>query len=45
MSAVPDLDHTDDRGNAWAVFLIFLRLGLTSFGGLRKSGRENSSTR
>ncbi len=33
MSAVPDLDHTDDRGNAWAVFLIFLRLGLTSFGG------------
>ncbi|MGO4765731.1 chromate efflux transporter [Cupriavidus sp. 2KB_3] len=33
MSAVPDLDHTDDHGNAWAVFLIFLRLGLTSFGG------------
>lgn len=33
MSAVPDLEHTDARGNAWAVFLIFLRLGLTSFGG------------
>src|SRR3989338_8654803 len=25
--------HTDDRNSAWSVFLIFLRLGLTSFGG------------
>lgn len=25
--------HADDRSSAWSVFLIFLRLGLTSFGG------------
>ncbi|VVP42861.1 Chromate transport protein [Pseudomonas fluorescens] len=25
--------RADDRSNAWSVFLIFLRLGLTSFGG------------
>ena len=25
--------HGDDRSSAWSVFLIFLRLGLTSFGG------------
>lgn len=24
--------HADDRSSAWSVFLIFLRLGLTSFG-------------
>jgi chromate transporter len=25
--------HADHRSSAWSVFLIFLRLGLTSFGG------------
>src|SRR5712671_1624140 len=30
LDAAPAIDH---RGSAWEVFLVFLRLGLTSFGG------------
>ncbi|WP_454766638.1 chromate efflux transporter [Cupriavidus campinensis] len=33
MIPVQEREQTDDRRSAWAVFLVFLRLGLTSFGG------------